>query len=108
MDFGPAWHCYSGQRAAYASGPTLRDRRDDEQRGSPYDAKCNVAEIGAVNMGEIGAVRKRSRKLGLVAFLLIKHFCARKLYTTVKVNSAVHYKSMQLLMRKKPVTLFEH
>ena len=29
--------------------------------GSPYDAKCNVAEIGAVNMGEIGAVRKRSR-----------------------------------------------
>ena len=50
----------SGQRAAYASGPTLRDRRGDEQRGSPYDAKCNVAEIGAVNMGEIGAVRKRS------------------------------------------------
>ena len=40
---------------------TLRDRRDDEQRGSPYDAKCNVAEIDAVNMGEIGAVRKRSR-----------------------------------------------
>ena len=39
--------------------------------------------------------------LGLVAFLLIKHFCAHKLYTTVKVNSAVHYKSMQLLMRKK-------
>ena len=33
--------------------PTLRDRRDD--------AKFNVAEIGAVNMGEIGAVRKRSR-----------------------------------------------
>ena len=48
-------------RAAYASGPTLTDRRHDEQRGSPYDAKCNVAEIGAVNMGEIGAVRKRSR-----------------------------------------------
>ena len=43
----------SGQRAAYASGPTLRDMRDD--------AKCNVGEIGAVNMGEIGAVRKRSR-----------------------------------------------
>ena len=43
----------SGQGAAYASGPTLRDRRDD--------AKCNVAEIGVVNMGEIGAVRKRSR-----------------------------------------------
>ena len=40
---------------------TLRDRRDDEQRGSPYNAKFNVAEIGAVNMGEIGAVRKRSR-----------------------------------------------
>ena len=36
--------------------PTFRDRRHDEQRGSPYDAKCNVAEIGAVNMGEIGAV----------------------------------------------------
>ena len=41
--------------------PTVTDRRQDEQRGSPYDAKCNVAEIGAVNMGEIGAVRKRSR-----------------------------------------------
>ena len=27
----------------------------DEQRGSPYDAKFNVAEIGAVNMGEIGS-----------------------------------------------------
>ena len=40
--------------------------------------------------------------LGLVAFLLIKNFCAHKLYTTVNVNSAVHYKSMQLLMRKKP------
>ena len=40
----------SGQRAAYASRPTLRDMRDDEQRGSPYDAKCNVAEIGAVNI----------------------------------------------------------
>ena len=51
----------SGQRAAYASGPTLRDRRDDEHRGSPNDAQCNVAEIGAVKMGEIGAVRKRSR-----------------------------------------------
>ena len=48
----------SGQRAAGASGPTLRDMRDDEQN---YDAKCNVAVIGAVNMGEIGAVRKRSR-----------------------------------------------
>ena len=62
VDFGPAWHCYSGKRAAYASGPTLRDRRDDEERGSPYDAKCNVAEIVAVNIeGELGAVRKRSR-----------------------------------------------
>ncbi len=30
----------------------LRDRRDDEQRGSPCDATFNVAEIGAVNMGE--------------------------------------------------------
>ena len=48
VDFGPAWI------AAH-----LRDRRDDE--GSYNDAKCNVAEIGAVNMGEIGAVRKRSR-----------------------------------------------
>ena len=44
---------------------------------------------------------KSQTYLGLVAFLLIKHFCAHKLYTTVKVNSAVHYKSMQLLMRKK-------
>ncbi len=43
VDFGPAW---------VAAGPTLRDRRDDEQRGSPYDATFNVAEIGAVNMGE--------------------------------------------------------
>ena len=51
----------SGQGAAYASGPRLRDRRDDEQRVSPYDTKCNVVEIGVVNMGEIGAVRKRSR-----------------------------------------------
>ena len=50
----------SRQGAAYASGPTLIDRRDDEQRGSPYDATCNLAEIGVVNMGEIGAVRKRS------------------------------------------------
>ena len=40
--------------------PTLRDRRDDGQRGSPYDSKFNVAEIGAVNMDDIGAVRKRS------------------------------------------------
>ena len=52
VDFGPAW---------VAAGPTLRDRRDDEQRRSPYDGKFNVAEIGAVNMGEIGAVRKRCR-----------------------------------------------
>ena len=28
---------------------------------SPYDAKFNVAEIGAVNIDDIGAVRKRSR-----------------------------------------------
>ncbi len=33
----------------------MRDRRDDEQRGPPYDTKFNVAEIGAVDMGEIGA-----------------------------------------------------
>ena len=39
--------------------------------------------------------------LGLVVFLLIKRLCAHKLYTTVKVNSAVHYKPMQLLMQKK-------
>ena len=45
--------------------------------------------------------RPEITNLGLVAFLLIKHFCAHKLYTTVKVNSAVHYKSMQLLMREK-------
>ena len=31
-------------------------------RSPLYDAKCNVAEIGAVNMGEIAAVRKRCRK----------------------------------------------
>ena len=49
VDFGPAWV------AAH-----VESRRDDEQRGSPYDAKFNVAEIGAVNLGEIGAVRKRS------------------------------------------------
>ena len=28
---------------------------------STYYAKCNVAEIGAVNMDDIGAVKKRSR-----------------------------------------------
>ncbi len=41
----------------------MRDRRDDEHRGggSAYDAKVNVAEIGALNIGEIEAVRKRSR-----------------------------------------------
>ena len=50
VDFGPAW-----------VAPTLRDRRDDEHRECPYDSKFNVVEIGAVNMGEIGAVRKRSR-----------------------------------------------
>ena len=44
VDFGPAWV------AAH-----------DQHRGSPYEAKFNVAEIGAVNMGEIGAVRKRRR-----------------------------------------------
>ena len=27
---------------------------------SPYDAKFNVAEIGAVNMDDIGAIRKRN------------------------------------------------
>ncbi len=30
----------------------MTDWRDDEQRRSPYDAKCNVAEIGVVDMGE--------------------------------------------------------
>ena len=46
------------------SGPrTLAGPRREigETMNNPYDAKCNVAEIGAVNMGEIGAVRKRSR-----------------------------------------------
>ena len=59
----PSWTLDQPGTVKVGSGPrpTLRDRRDDEQRGSPYDAKCNVAEIGAVNMGEIGAVRKRSR-----------------------------------------------
>ena len=54
-------HVRIEMRLALTKNKTLRDRRDDEQRGSPYDAKCNVAEIGVVNMGEIGAVRKRSR-----------------------------------------------
>ena len=59
----PSWTLDQPGTVKVGSGPqpTLRDRRDDEQRGSPYDAKCNVAEIGAVNMGEIGAVRKRRR-----------------------------------------------
>ena len=59
----PSWTLDQPGTVKVGSGPrpTLPDRRDDEQRGSPYDAKCNVAEIGAVNMGEIGAVRKRSR-----------------------------------------------
>ena len=40
----------------------MTDRRDDEQERSTYDAKFNVAEIGAVNMGDIAAVRKRCRQ----------------------------------------------
>ncbi len=51
----------------------FRDRRHDEQRGSPYEAKCNVAEIGAVNMGEIGAVRKRSRYYKKRALTTVAH-----------------------------------
>ena len=39
---------------------------------SPYDTKCNVAEIGAVNMGEIGAVRKWVTK---VTFVYVKRQC---------------------------------
>ena len=31
-------------------------------KGSPYDAKFHVAEIGAVNMGEIAAVRNAAAK----------------------------------------------
>ena len=60
----PSWTLDQPGTVKVGSGPrpTLRDRRHDEQRGSPYDAKCNVAEIGAVNMGEIAAVRKRCRK----------------------------------------------
>ena len=37
----------------------MTDRRDDEQN---YDAKCNVAEIGAVNMGEIAASENAAAK----------------------------------------------
>ena len=45
-----------------ASGPrTLAGPRWEIGETMNNDAKCNVAEIGAVNMGEIGAVRKRSR-----------------------------------------------
>ncbi len=51
MDIGPAW----------VAAHVERSMRDDEQRESPYVAKFNMAEIGAVNMGKIGAVRKRSR-----------------------------------------------
>ena len=42
--------------------PTLRD---DEQRGSPYDAKVNVAEIGAVNMGEKPSENAAAKKRAL-------------------------------------------
>ena len=77
MDFGPAWHCYSGQRAAYASGPTLTDRRHDEQKGSPYDAKCggkkyfifiiwDVLDEDAA--GTIG--RKRDNNVFITKFLI--------------------------------------
>ena len=54
----PSWTLDQPGTVKVGSGPppTLRDRQHDE-----HDAKCNVAEIGAVNMGEIGAVRKRSR-----------------------------------------------
>ena len=40
------------------------------KRGSPHDAKCNVAEIGAVNMGEVAAVRKRCRYVARVKILV--------------------------------------
>ena len=35
--------------------PTLRDRRDDEKNVKCNDAKCNVAEIGAVSSRSISA-----------------------------------------------------
>ena len=57
----PSWTLDQPGTVKVCSEPTLTDRRDDEQRGSPYDAKFHVAEIGAVNMGEIAAVRKRCR-----------------------------------------------
>ena len=46
VDFGTAW---------VACGPRWKIGE------TKNDANFNVAEIGAVNMGEIGAVRKRSR-----------------------------------------------
>ena len=67
MQFTKYWHSAITARLASnkSSNGVLQSLESvdiaDEQRGSPYDAKCNVAEIGAVNMGEIGAVRKRSR-----------------------------------------------
>ena len=55
MDFGSAWHDQPSLDipldGAMGSVPTLRDRRENEQRVLPYDAKFNMAEIGAVNMG---------------------------------------------------------
>ena len=65
-EFGSAHYTKIGdagvrRRGLWTSLGSDPDRRDDEQRESPYDSKFNVAEIGAVNMGEIGVVRKRSR-----------------------------------------------
>ena len=97
----------SGQRTAYASGPTLRDRRDDEQRGSPHDAKCNVAEIGAVNMGEIGAEPGRST-LNVLNYKY-KYFPSRKyLSTSTLLFGEMYLSTFRVLSKctfKEPIYL---
>ncbi len=60
----PSWTLDQPGTVTVGSGPrTLAGTRWEigETMNKCNDAKCNVAEIGAVNVGEIGAVRNRSR-----------------------------------------------
>ena len=58
----PSWTLDRLGTVTVGSGPRREIGETMNKVGrSPYDAKFNVAEIGAVNMDDIGAVRKRSR-----------------------------------------------
>ena len=86
----------------------MTDRRDDEQSRSPYDAKFNVAEIGAVNIGEIGAVRKRCReetgphdsspcvarvKILVIIIIITEAFIKRRVPGKTAYSKALQYNS---------------